>query len=360
MKVLYDHLCFWENFGGVSRYFSELMNNIPNNKWLLSIMYSNNLYLSELLPKVYNNFFLESNFRGKAWLINQINKPNSINALMRWDFDIYHPTHYDPYGLKYVKNKKIVMTIHDMNYFKIPEYYNKNNTLAKYQEYMAMRVDKIIAVSNKTKIDIMEVWGINESKIEVIHHGKIKINNINVDEEEIKKPYILYVGSRNKYKNFERFLLSIKQVFNKNEEYVLICTGNIFSEYEKSLINDLNLKDRIYNKMVDEIGLLSLYKNASVFVYPSLYEGFGMPLIEAFCCGCPVVCSYASCFPEIAGNAAIYFDPYSISDIAVAIESVINNKDIREKLIVLGKLQSEKFDWNKSAKQHISLYEELI
>ena len=173
-------------------------------------------------------------------------------------------------------------------------------------------VDCIITVSENTKKDMIEYWNIPPEKITVIYHG---IQNINIEQihnlKIINSPYILYVGARSKFKNFENAVKAYSIVNQKYPEIKFVCTGSDFTKSEIDLFESLNISKHIIHKSVNDIELFSLYHHAICYIYPSLYEGFGMPLLEAMACECPVICSNTSCFPEIAGNAALYLDPFS-------------------------------------------------
>jgi glycosyltransferase involved in cell wall biosynthesis len=140
----------------------------------------------------------------------------------------------------------------------------------------------------------------------------------------------------------------------------LICTGSQFSISEKKQIEELGLTSKVFQVAADENTMVNLYYNAELFIYPSLYEGFGLPLLEAMNCHCPVVCSNASCFPEVAGNAAIYFNPYSIEDMAEVTNSILNNSSLKQKLINEGIERTKLFSWKTCANKHAMLYKTLL
>jgi len=365
MKILFDHLCFWEKYGGVSRYFVKLINNMPSEvQYDITVRYTNNEYINELslanIKKVFDNI----SFRGKARLISALNKPYSISSLKKGNYDIYHQTHYNPYGYKYLpKNKKSVMTIYDMNFFVIPEEYKKNyfqKSIMKWQKKSSEIVDKIITISENTKNDLIKLWNISETKIDVVYLG---VDNIILDIYDKRRlypnPYILFVGQRSSYKNFKKFLKAFNILIQTNHDLILVCTGNPFSKNEKEMLYQMRLSDKVIHVSASDVEMVGLYYNAELFVYPSLYEGFGMPLLEAMVCNCPVVCSNTSCFPEIASDAACYFNPYSEEDMLDIINKVINSKQLREELKKKGRKRAELFSWEKCANKHIALYKKL-
>jgi glycosyltransferase involved in cell wall biosynthesis len=365
MKILYDHLCFGEKYGGVSKLFVEMPLNFPGDvQYSYSVKNTKNEYFKRLNYRGVNKTFRNINFRGKTRLLNLENRMYSIWKLIEGDFDIYHQTHYDPYAYKYLsKKKRKVTTIHDMNFFVIPEAYINYpfNEIMEWQKISALRADKIATPSNNSKKDMMRIWSIPEGKIDVAYPGNDIINLDDFDPERIiKAPYVLFVGYRQEYKNFNNYLKAFKLLSEKNQDLLFICTGIPLEEHEINIISGLNLSDKVLHISADENTMVNLYRNAEVFVYPSLYEGFGLPLIEAMACRCPVVCSNTSCFPEVAENAARYFDPYSIENMFEVTHEVLENSNIRNTLINNGTERIKQFSWKKCADRYISIYKSLL
>jgi glycosyltransferase involved in cell wall biosynthesis len=284
---------------------------------------------------------------------------------MAGNYDIYHQTHYDPYAYKYIPNtKKGAMTIYDMNFFTIPQFYTKSNAfeiMRQWQKTSSQKAANIIAISENTKKDIIETFGISDDKIKTIYLG---IDNIDLDkyhkERICNNPYILFVGVRCHQKNFENCLKSFKIISEKRRDLLLICSGLPFQDEEKKTIEELKLKDKIIQISANEVEMINLYYNAELFIYPSYYEGFGMPLLEAMACHCPVVCSNTSCFPEIAKDAAMYFDPYSIENMTEIVKKVLDDNTLRNDLIKKGIQRKNLFSWKKCADEHFNVYRELV
>lgn len=362
MKICYDHLCFWENFGGVSRYFTELFRYIPAENRILTVRYSDNEYLRQMKDIDVHPFLFSGNFKGKARLTSEFGKLFSIPTLLKGDFDIYHPTHYDCYGLRYVPERvRTVATIHDMNFFVIPEFYGKvSGKLMKDQSKMAHRVDHIITVSENTKKDLVNIWNIPDEKITVIYHGI----NRDIDTADSGRPfdfpYILFVGRRSRYKNFEGMVKGFSILRKHHPDLRLVCAGSAFTKAENDFLVQNGVDGVCLSVKVSDPMLRSLYRHAEMFVFPSYYEGFGLPILEAMSNKCPVVLSDASCFPEIAREAAIYFDPSQPEDMAVAMEKVLVDSELRDRLVKSGFERQSEFSWKKCAEQHLSTYKSLI
>jgi glycosyltransferase involved in cell wall biosynthesis len=369
MKILYDHLCFKAKYGGVSKYFIQLIDNLPPEiQWQISVKYTNNEYIHKHNNNIKTKEILKDiSFRGKERLISMINKRYSVHALKNGNYDIYHQTHYDPYGYKYLaKDKKSITTIYDMNFFKIPHCYKNDlffKMMVKNQEESAKKANKIITISKNTMNDIMEIWNIPASRIELIYLGieRKDLNEYNKDRL-YSSPYILFVGGRIYHKNFVNYLKTFSTISKKYPDLLLVCTGYPFSNHEKKIIQELKLTNKVFQIFASEELMVNLYYNAELFVYPSFYEGFGMPLLEAMNCNCPVICSNTSCFPEIAKDAALYFDPYDIDSMINTTEKALIDKETQKMLVANGaKLLNEKiFSWEKCAAEHIRVYKDLI
>lgn len=363
MKVLYDHQIFsTQNYGGVSRYFFELMNYFDKYKEVdfeLALSYSNNYYFKNA-PFSNHKTFSENKRR---WgLLDLLNKRNSKSALRRKDFDVFHPTYYDPYFLKYISKKPFVLTIYDMIHELYPQLFSDNTS--EWKRLLAQKAAKIISLSENTKRDILNFYKMDESKIKVIYLGSSLKNNDNHIVPSIKLPnnYILFIGSRTGYKNFDLFIRSVTPLLKSIEDLHVVCVGSgRFSEAESYLFDKLNIEDRVLQYSINDGTLSYLYQKALVFVFPSLYEGFGIPVLEAFSCGCPVVLSNASSFVEVAGEAGIYFDPNDESSIRQAVSIVVYGGDkVRKDLQFKGLEQLKKFSWEKTAKETIAVYKKLL
>jgi len=357
MKILYDHQVFTiQKFGGVSRYFYELMNHSKGIfEYDAPCVYSENVYLKPL--NLYKEFPLKIDFKGKRIIINLLNKSNSIKKIKKKNYDIIHPTYYDSYILKQAKNNPLVIDVHDMIYEKMPDYFYKSDNIAKNKKEYFIKSDVIIANSQKTKSDLLSIHReIPEKKINVVYRGEAFSEYIYNSE---KQNYILFTGQRSVYKNFKRFIEAIAPLLIRYD-LRLICTGQKFTRDECMLLSQYRISEKSKAIFASEIELQNIYAKALVFVFPSLYEGFGFPILEAFASGCPAVLSNTSCFPEIAEDAAVYFDPYSVDDMREKIEKVILDSSLQSVLIERGFERVKYFSWKKTIKQTYQLYSELL
>jgi glycosyltransferase involved in cell wall biosynthesis len=363
MKVLYDHQMFSrQKYGGITKYFSEMISNIPaEHQFDISLLCSDNHYLNSKY-----NFFRKKNilpnkeFRGKYTLRKityRLNKYCSKRCIVKGDFDLFHPTFYDDYFLE-ILHKPYVITVHDLIAFKFKDPLNEFTSIRPKMKQTIEKATRIIAVSENTKKDITDIFNISPEKIDVIYHGC----NMPVVSKQVKQygRYILFVGLRDGYKNFKTFIEAVSVLLAKEKDLKLICVGKPFTDEEVSSFIDFDIANQVTAVSVGDEELSTLYANALVFVYPSLYEGFGMPILEAFANDCPICLSNASCFPEIAGNAGVYFDPGNYKSILEAIEKVIYDKNLALDLAIKGKARLTNFSWQRAAEETVLTYKKAL
>jgi len=363
MKILYDHQMFsFQQFGGITKYFAELIKNLPyETKFELSLLFSENHYLKEnhrIFKKM--NLLPEKEFKGKATLkeyLTLLNKAYSTYKISSNKFDLFHPTFYDAYFLDILK-KPYVVTVHDLIEFKYKETFFKHSHNRPHIEQVIRNANRIIAISANTKRDLLDTFNLNPDIIDVVHHGFNATHNRKKTNHFGK--YILFVGDRGSYKNFIGLVEAVSSLLTKTRGLKLVCVGKPFKPEELELFRQFNIEEQLFALNVNEATLNELYSHALVFVYPSLYEGFGMPILEAFSNDCPVCLSNASCLPEIAGEAAEYFDPYNKESILNSIEKVINNKDVAERLRAIGKERLEFFSWQRTAEKTLDSYKKAL
>lgn len=367
MKILYDHQAFAASrFGGVARYFYNLMTALQQKgiDVRLSIRYSNNYYLLQSNRFTAQPFRYFLGYMKTSILISQINRTWSCLQVVRRDYDLFHPTFFHPYFLWFIGDKPYVVTYHDVIKEKFGNRFGHvDNEPKRKKQKILDRAAHIIAVSQNTKNDLVDIFQIDPVRITVIHHAT-NFRELSVpDTFQIQTPdtYLLYVGDRSSYKNFNPFLNAFAPVLKKYAHIQLVCAGGgLFNSEEKQLIEQLDLTGRVLHYSADDFTLYRLYQHALAFVYPSLYEGFGMPILEAFAAGCPVVLSNTSCFPEVAQDAALYFDPESETSIQEQIETIILNEQLRQSLRQKGYKRQLAFSSEKMVNQTLQVYQRAI
>lgn len=358
MKVLFDHQIFTSQvFGGVSKYFAEVISRLPADSWTITAWLSNNEYarhhgLFRMTP-----FLPGRDFRGKGKIMSRLGNHHSIMAMRRDVYDVVHQTDFGTYLFKAIKDKPMVTTYHDTNF--VTEY-DYNPRMIRLQRKSLQRADAIIAISQNTRNDMLKYFDLDDKKITVIHHG-IDIPSIpkGLESRVIAEPYILYVGMRHRFKNFTNFIKGFGAIAPKFPGLKVVCTRKPFSRDEQELFAQLGIADRMQVVTADEVTLNRLYRDALFFVFPSLYEGFGMPILEAMANGCPTTIADASCFPEIGGDASLYFDPKDVESIANALETMIQDDSLRQELCAKGYIRATQFSWQKCADRHLELYKSL-
>ncbi|GJQ07395.1 mannosyltransferase [Capnocytophaga cynodegmi] len=364
MDILYDHQIFsLQVNGGISRYFYELIKNIKiEEQTSVCIKFSNNYYLKKVNEN-HMNFFPNFDFRGKHKFIELYNTYYTQKRLGSISYDIFHPTYYNTYFLKHIK-KPFVVTVHDMIHEKFYRMFSKkDNTIAHKKELME-KANKIIAISENTKMDILDIYNnIDDSKIEVIYHGNsVSSSNLKLQKSQIPLPniYILFVGGRATYKNFLPFVEAVTPILRKYKELKVLCIGGgKFNNQELSLFKRNVIESSFEQLNLNDEDLILAYKKAKFLIYPSLYEGFGMPILEAFECDCPVVCSNTSSFPEIAGDAAHFFNPYDKEDIHDSIKELLHDDQRLNDLVKKGRKRALLFSWEKTSQKTMEVYKSI-
>ncbi len=369
MKVLFDDQVFTSQmYGGVSRYFAQILKKFYRHNLLdfnLSLVYSDNNYLEDVEFSNHLNFLKNKEFKGKYRIVKFFKKLNRLKSkrdLKKQRFDVFHPTYYDSYFLEYLSKKPFVLTIHDMIHeIYTGKYFKKDDVAIKQKKELAKKATKIIAVSENTKKDIAKLYDIDPDKIDVVYHAS-SLNPKKIRKIKIPEKFLLFVGDRDRYKNFNFFVKSIIPLLKKDNDLKLICAGGgFFKEDELNFFKDNYLENQIlYYFINSDEELAFLYKNALAFVFPSLYEGFGIPILEAFSLGCPVVLSNASSFKELAQEEGIFFDPKDNNSIRESVEKVICDKQLRKDLSQKGLIYSKNFSWKKAAQQTKKIYESIF
>jgi glycosyltransferase involved in cell wall biosynthesis len=370
MNILYDHSIFrLQRYGGISRYFYELITRLSINEEVKINLFEGfhineyglsrnkdiyEAYKGYKIPEIkYTGYIFE--IFNKIWFKKYFSKSAA---------DIYHPTYYKN-DLNQFKKSHIVLTVYDMIYELCSDQFWNSKSVINSKKVSINSADIIICISENTKKDLIKYYDIPEYKVKVVYlaNSLRSSNLISFDElrnkYNILSPFILYVGVRGGYKNFQLLLEVYAAYFSKN--FNLVCFGaNEFDANELKFIRKNNLLNKVIHIKGSDDLLSSLYKNAHCFVYPSLYEGFGIPPLEAMAMECPVIASNTSSIPEVVGEAGILFDPLSRESLVNAIESLINSESKRNNLIKLGKEQEKKFSWDKMANETLDIYKSII
>lgn len=362
MRVLYDHQAFtMQEYGGISRYFYELIRNFKANPEIAissSLLFSNNEYIRDKNVIQSTPFIRGVAFQKKVEAMNMLNELKSKSVYKQDTFDIFHPTYYDSYYLKNSNSKPIVITFHDLIHEKFKQY---DYQTLKNKRLTLERADQIIAVSQNSKKDLMEYYHIPGDRITVIHLASSLTTQSTLGDSLLYERYLLYVGNREDYKNFIFFVKAIAPLLIRDETLFLYCAGGgAFTKSERKLFHQLKISSKIKLQSGNDENLRLMYSQATAFFCPSFYEGFGIPLLEAMSCGCPIAVSKTSSLPEVAGEAAIYFNPLNSESILAAAETILTNSSLRVTLKEKGLERVKEFSWKKTADKTLEVYANLM
>lgn len=297
------------------------------------------------------------------------------------DVKVIHFPYFEPFFLALpIYNKfKTVVTVHDLTPIVFPQAFPsgiKGKLKWQMQRFALKRANAVITDSNSSKKDIRKYGGVRENKIHVVYLAagegfkKLEIRNWKL---EIKKRYglpekfLLYVGDVTWNKNLPRLIDAVQKL---NVSLVMVGKSLAQEDYDKTnpwnadlnRVNELAKEDNNIMKLgfVPDEDLVQIYNLATVFVMPSLYEGFGLPVLEAMACGCPVITSKEGSLPEVAGDAALYVDAYDMDSIAAGIEKVFNDEKLQKELSKKGLENVKKFSWKKTASETLKVYESIL
>jgi len=368
MNVLFDHQAFTGTpYGGVSRYFFDLMRSfvsMPGITFDLSLRLSNNEYLnqSSLSKHIRYPAFAGSPSVNRA--ASLLNRQNSRQKIKAGQFDVFHPTQYHQYFLDILGSKPFVATFYDATNERYAEQY-PHIFGGHYETRKAVlqQASRIIAISEFSKEELLRYFPVEANKIDIIHLGTTLGEHRAAAAalpRPLAAPYLLFVGKRDFYKNFDGFFRAIQPLMHRHPDLHLICAGSgQFRPDEQALFQAAHLDSRVHYRTFTDVTLLNLYQHAEAFVFPSLNEGFGIPVLEAFIGGCPAVLSNRSSLPEVAADAAVYFDPDQDESIAEAIERVLTDSSLRASLRKKGTDRLSQFSCDKTARQTLAVYQSL-
>jgi glycosyltransferase involved in cell wall biosynthesis len=367
MNIVIDGIIYQlQSKGGISRIYHEILPRICNLDESVRInMFTTGLSLQKLpkhpqirhLPPSIIYRILYPNRVINPFIEKIIQPKERISKFVKSN-SIWHSTYYtrpkEWTGFE-------VVTVVDMIHERFPEYYDDDlsKEFKKRKEECIIKSDTIICISNATRDDLQSFYEVDDSKIHIIYLSHSSAFNI-IDSSGRKqklpnrKPYFIYVGRRKNYKNFT-FMLKAYSAWSKKEEISLVVVGNKFDRDEELLLLNLGVLDNLYlHEYPDDEELCSLYNNAVALIFPSEYEGFGIPVLEAMACGCSVIASSIPSTREIADDVPIYFDPHDVDSLIHAFDMVLEeNSDER---IQNGLRLVRGFSWDKTAKETLDVY----
>lgn len=381
MNIGFDAKRAYQNTTGLGHYSRTLISS------LATFFPENDYYL--YTPKITNKFDIDDFVHMHA--LNPIGFPSAIfkrawrsnwvkKDLLKNNINIYHGlSHEIPVGLA-KKGIKSVVTIHDLIFEHYPKQYNPINCFIyrKKIKYACHKADKIIAISLQTKKNLIDLYKIPENKIEVCYQSCNTSFNDNISQEKkeavrqlynLPQDFYLYVGSIIERKNLLLICKALKQV-NTKLPLVVIGNGTCYKQKVKTFIAQNEITKQVIFLSEKEAAKSSstfqsskdfpaIYQLASAMIYPSFFEGFGIPVLEALCSRLPVITSNVSCMPETAGDAALFVNPNSVEEMTIAMQNIITDNNLRNKLITNGIAHALKFSQQKCAQAVMSVYKNL-
>lgn len=357
-----------QKYGGISRYFYEI---IKRNTGCCRIraevcagFFKNNYGLEKLSNKYLTVFgwkFPEHPKTGYIWrVLKYANKAlfNSWYMLRKNKYDIYHPTYYHTEKRRFMG--RTVVTVYDMIHELYPQLFRENDPTSKAKKQTVKNADMVIAISESTKRDLVNILDIDQQKVRVIHLASSLVHDPFCCEAIINEPYILYIGNRRGYKNFSSFIKAYASNREVSSDFrVVVFGGEKITQDDRNMFEDLRIYNHVKQIFGDDTVLSNLYQNAACFIYPSLYEGFGIPPLEAMHYGCPVIASNTSSIPEVVGDAGILFNPCEMEEISYALEKVLYDEELKANLITKGYQRKNNFSWEKCARETYEIYSQL-
>lgn len=367
MKIAYNSQIFrMQKYGGISRYFVNLAQRVAREEQVVvSASLYINIHLSELPRGLIKGVKLPWNSQRGGRVMEWVGSAIDRMVISSISPDILHETYY-AYSSMGSAAIPTVLTVHDMIHERFANWFLQNDDTARRKLAAVSRASHVICVSENTRRDLIELYELNPNKVSVVHHG-YEVLNAGVDSGKrasvINKamPYLLYVGERASYKNFKALLRAYAGSVWLLENFRIVCFGGGYLRTDElELIRGLSIKP----SQIEQVGggddvLAVYYQNAAAFVYPSLYEGFGIPPLEAMALGCPVVCSNSSSIPEVVGDAGEYFDPEHIESIRTSVENVLQSTERRAELIQKGFKKCAEYSWERCAGETLAIYRKL-
>ena len=366
MKIAFDYQIFTQqSYGGISRYYKNLAAQLIKLEQSTSIfagLHLNN-YLSTLPKGTVSGYKLAKYPPKTAKLIQFINHYLTEHQIKSWRPQVIHETYYSNFSYSSNYAPRIV-TAYDLIHELFPkEIKTKKNDLITQRKINSFkRADHIISISNNTKKDLIEIFDLPPEKISVVHlasESPISKNNSGLYANS--KPFLLFVGPRSGYKNFIGFLEAFSNSPRLMNEFNIVAFGGgSLTSKEMSIIKLKGFsEDQVKHIGGSDSTLMALYGEASAFVHPSLYEGFGIPPLEAMTYKCPVISSNSSSMPEVIGDAGEYFDPKDSESISSAIERVVFSDSRANYLKLKGSERLKIFSWEKCAKETLDIYKNI-
>lgn len=364
--VVYDHQIFdLQQYGGISRYFCELAARVHATPGFSAKVVAP-LHCNDYLPHCRVPQFavhLKTRLRGVSYLLRATNRVLGPIAVRSVAPSLIHRTYYETSPRP--GQSPLVVTVFDMIHELFPDQFPVNDPVRRSKRVCVEQADHIICISESTARDLVRLLNVPRGKITVTHLGLSENFSAPAPQQEASphdRPYLLYVGHRGGYKNFEMAISAYANSSHLKDEFdFLTFGGHPFSSGEQATIAKLPLRSGAVRRLTgSDAELARAYRHARAFVYPSKYEGFGIPPLEAMSAGCVVACSNTSSIPEVVGDAGALFDPDDQSSIGSALERLCFDEALRATLKVAGHRRVSQFSWDRCATQTLEAYKTVL
>jgi len=361
VRVALDEQIFTiQEYGGISRLFFELARQFERHPEL-------GVEVLPLASEIINRYVLEDRFLAEKLQAHQAQ--GKYRALAKYlvrrnrraDAEIVHNTFYLPHGLLGYSGSRRVVTVHDMIPEMLPKTRRRLDMLTLKRKYIR-DADHIICVSAATRGDLLRIYPDTKAPISIVHHGVDPIFTPGVPRwSDLPEKYILFVGNRGQYKDAQVLLKAFAQfTLEFPETTLLFVGGGSFSANEKSLMHSLNIASKVRHRVLPDAEMSSAYGNALFTVFPSRFEGFGLPALESMASGTPTILANATSLPEVGGEAAAYFTPGDSKELSQVLVGLASDPVLRAQLSERGIAQAAKFSWERCAKETANVYQQTL
>jgi glycosyltransferase involved in cell wall biosynthesis len=371
LRVMFDPQIFChQRFGGISRYICNIaleMHRMAGVTPQIVAPFHFNEYLDALPRSMVRGRrvrWLEG-FTALAYGLSVF--PGKV-AARSFKPDVMHNTYYFP--VKPPSGARGILTVYDMIHEKYPKYFAASPFITRIKAASVAAADHVICISESTRRDLLATYDVPEERVSVTHLGFDPLGSMLTGEPSsdfklrvlgADAPYLLYVGSRVNYKNFRGLLDAYAASASLRANFFLLCFGGgDFTGAERAAIYIAGVEGRVRFLGGSDAVLAACYAQASLFVCPSFYEGFGIPVLEAMSLDCPVACSNSSSLPEVVGNAAKLFDPADRDSIRSALESVLGSPSAATTLKERGRIRRQLFSWRSCAENTVDIYRRVL
>ncbi len=364
MKVAFDHRIFaQQRYGGVSRYFFELASRLPSEVSEVTIvapLHINSYLAVEPARATVRGRYVPYTSKSVARVVDAVNRFAVPLAWRGLNPDIVHETYFAPKPVG--RGRRRVVTVYDMIHELFAEEFPDAAQVTAAKRAAVDRADHVICISETTRRDLVRLFGVDPARTSVVHLGYSMTSETNITAADggERRHTLLYVGNRRGYKNFGTVLRAYAGSAVLRDFELVAFGGHPVLPEEQAEIAQLGITGRVRFESGSDRELAARYREAAAFVYPSRYEGFGIPPLEAMSHGCPVVCSNAGSIPEVVGDAGLFFEPGDAEELRTLLERVATTDGLQADLRARGYARLAAFSWDECAAATAGIYRSTL